>query len=111
MGMTTRFFLAFVVALFTTSASPAGHYLYKPERPVVVDAGVYLTGLRSTSSSGISKRWDGSPAMGQELQAANNKACSLWSMLHLSDAAAGQLFTPPRALAHSDYLQLDGKMW
>lgn len=58
--------------------------------------------------SAFSKRWDGSPAMGQEYAKAKNKGCTLWSMMHSDDAHAGQLFAPTRAAAHSDYLQLDG---
>lgn len=30
--------------------------------------------------------------------------------MHLDDARAGQIFSPPRASAHSDYVQLDGMM-
>ena len=58
--------------------------------------------------SGLSKRWDGSPAMGSEYAKAKNKGCNLWAMMHSDDANAGKLFDPPRDLAHSDYLQLDG---
>ncbi|KAF2995710.1 hypothetical protein E8E13_004176 [Curvularia kusanoi] len=57
--------------------------------------------------SNHSKRWDGSPAMGQEYAKARNKGCTLWSMMNSDDAAAGQMFTPPRTSAHSDYLQLE----
>ncbi|KAJ4990888.1 hypothetical protein SVAN01_03677 [Stagonosporopsis vannaccii] len=60
-----------------------------------------------TNVSFLLKRWDGSPAMGEEISKAKSRGCTLWSMMHSNDAEAGQLFTPPRAVAHSDYLQLD----
>jgi hypothetical protein len=53
-------------------------------------------------SMSVSKRWDGSPAY-QEYQTAYNRGCTLNGMLHLDDARAGQLFTPPRASAHSNF--------
>lgn len=61
--------------------------------------------------SNLSRRWDGSPAMGQEYAKARSKGCTLWSMMNSDDADAGQMFTPPRASAHSDYLQLEGMMF
>jgi hypothetical protein len=66
-------------------------------------------GLTNGSTfSGLSKRWDGSPAMGSEYAKAKNKGCNLWAMMHSDDAKAGKLFDPPRDLAHSYYLELDG---
>ena len=109
MDVTTRAFLISVVALSAASASPTGSYLLNFPQSAVVGAAAHPSESRSMNTSVLSKRWDGSPAMGRELQSANGKACNLWATMHLDDAAAGQLFTPVRALAHSDYLLLDGE--
>jgi hypothetical protein len=63
----------------------------------------------SNESVSVPKRWDGSPAY-QEYQTAYNRGCTLNGMLNLDDARAGQLFTPPRASAHSDLLDVQGKI-
>lgn len=109
--MGARVFLVWLVALSIASASPAARYPHDSGKTGFVDSPVSLVISGLPNASALSKRWDGSPAMGQELAIANGKACALWSMMHLVDAKAGQLFNPPRALAHSDYLQLDGMIF
>ncbi|XPS69871.1 hypothetical protein M3J07_002115 [Ascochyta lentis] len=106
-GMDMRTFLVSLVALSITSGSPATRYMHSSDQTVSIDATDHLSKADVTNTSVLSKRWDGSPAMGREFQGANGKACALWPMMHLDDAKAGQMFSPPRALAHSDYLQLD----
>ncbi|KZM27505.1 uncharacterized protein EKO05_0005255 [Ascochyta rabiei] len=107
LGVTTHAIFFSLVALFMTSGSFAAKYLHHPDQRVRVNTAVYTGKSSATNISTLSKRWDGSPAMGRELHDANGKACALWPMMHLDDAKAGQMFTPPRALAHSDFLQLD----
>jgi hypothetical protein len=57
----------------------------------------------------LTKRWDGSPAYA-EWQPAINRGCTLNGMIHLDDMRAGQLLTPPRTQAHSDFLDIDGTL-
>lgn len=106
--MIIRTVLGLVVAFSTVSPSPLTSYLGGSDMigSSVSSADVSTLGLNNVSA--LSKRWDGSPAMGQEYAKAKNKGCTLWSMMHMDDTKAGELFTPPRALAHSDHLQLDG---
>ncbi|KAJ4343426.1 hypothetical protein N0V95_006650 [Ascochyta clinopodiicola] len=106
-GMTTLALLFLLVALSVTSGSPAVRHMHSPDQKVGVNTAVYLVKSGAANISALSRRWDGSPAMGRELHGADSKACTLWPMMHLDDTQAGQLFNPPRSLAHSDYLQLD----
>lgn len=69
--------------------------------------------LDSNSSASVEvsspvKRWDGSPAA-PEWQPALNRGCTLDGMLNLDDAGAGRLLVPPRPLAHSDFLDANGR--
>jgi hypothetical protein len=57
----------------------------------------------------MTKRWDGSPAYA-EWQPAYHRGCTLNGMLQLDDMRAGQLLTPPRTRAHSDFLDVDGTL-
>lgn len=109
LSVTTRAFLVSLVALSTTSASPTPKYSRDLEHASETHNSVKLDGRNFFNSYSLSKRWDGSPAMGRELGSANSKACTLWPMMHLDDAKAGQMFSPPRLFAHSDYLQSDGR--
>lgn len=68
--------------------------------------------LNETSFIGgekFTKRWDGSPAY-IEWQPACNRGCTLAGMLNSDDATAGKFLVPPRARAHSDFLDVDGTM-
>ena len=106
--MAPRAFLASLVALSTTSSSPTARCVGDSGMAGFVGSPFDLSETSFPNVSVLSKRWDGSPAMGRELTTAKGKACTLWPMMHLDDAKAGQMFTPPRVSAHSDYLQLDG---
>jgi hypothetical protein len=64
--------------------------------------------INGSDISVLSKRWDGSPAMGQGYAKAKNKGCTLWATMHSDDSKAGQPFTPSQTSAHSDYVQLYG---
>lgn len=68
------------------------------------DSSVALSDVSCTNVSLLSKRWDGSPAMGDNLMKAKSKECTLWSILYLNDADVGRLFNPSRAVPHSGYL-------
>lgn len=108
-GVVTRAFFISLAAFSAGSASPAARYLQDSGQAVSNSFAASVEELSLANGSGLSRRWDGSPAMGRELDAAKGKACSLWSMMHLDDAKAGQHFSPPRAKAHSNYLQLEGE--
>jgi hypothetical protein len=62
----------------------------------------------NSNTSTLEKRWDGSPAGSIEWNPAVNRACTLRAMMSADDAAAGQMFTPPMASAHSQFLFTDG---
>lgn len=105
-----RTFLVSLLALATTPASPTAGYLVKSHdfNGVPVNLSIPSSFDRATRGT-LSRRWDGSPAMGTEFQTAKNKGCTLWAQMHADDAQAGAFFTPPRDSAHSDYLALSGK--
>jgi hypothetical protein len=107
-GIATRAFLVSLVAQSTILASPTAISFGNTHGQVALDTADTFSGFGSTNVTSLSKRWDGSPAMGRELDGAKGKACSLWPMMHYDDAKAGQMFSPPRTLAQSDYLQLQG---
>lgn len=115
------FFNLYHFTIRLLSLSPAQRCLGTPLKMIIRTflALLAASALASTSSFGLSavdprnvstlsKRWDGSPAIGQEYAKAKNKGCTLWSMMHMDDKKAGELFMPPRPSAHSDYLQSDG---
>lgn len=98
------------LALATASASPTGGYQTGAQDPNVGFVNVRIVSLYDRAvRNTLARRWDGSPAMGEEFQKAKNKGCTLVAQMHADDAQAGEFFVPPRDLAHSDYLGLSGK--
>ncbi|KAF1933176.1 uncharacterized protein M421DRAFT_415538 [Didymella exigua CBS 183.55] len=102
-----RVFLVSLLALATTSASPAGGYIADSDDSGGVPVNVIIPSFFDRVTKGtLLRRWDGSPAMGAEFQKAKNKGCTLWAQMHTDDAPAGNFFDPQRDSAQSDYLEL-----
>ena len=103
-------FLVCLLAQATTSASPTGGYQASSQELNIAPANVSNPSFFERAVRGdLARRWDGSPAMGDEFQKAKNKGCTLWAQMHADDANAGKLFSPKRDAAHSDYLELSGE--
>lgn len=105
-----RAFLLVLLALASTLASPTGQNQADSHRLNAVPINVSTPSFFDHAPRDtVSRRWDGSPAMGAEFQKAKNRGCTLWAQMHGGDAEAGKLFAPTRDSAHSDYLELSGK--
>lgn len=98
------------LAITATSASPNDEHQanFEDLNVTLTNTSIYSIYGHAIRSS-LAKRWDGSPAMGGELQKAKNKGCTLLAQMHTDDVKAGQFFQPSRHSAHSDYLELSGK--
>ncbi|KAJ4372715.1 hypothetical protein N0V86_008080 [Didymella sp. IMI 355093] len=102
-----RAFPVWLLALITAYASPTGGYRANSHNSNGAPANISIPSFFDHAIRGtLSRRWDGSPAMGDELQKAKNKACTLWAQMHVDDTKAGKYFSPERDSAHSDYLEL-----